>query len=68
MPGLENWPELTEKFGVTYMEDMTDSSGQSEADVEQALEYARIYNLLLFRTLRSNEVVTWDEYSRDARK
>ena len=44
---------------MKFMEDLTGTSGPDEATVEQAIEYAEIYNLMLFRTLRQRGEVQW---------
>lgn len=59
IPGLEVRGELTEKFGMKMIQDITDTSGIDEATVEQAMEYAQIYNLLLYRALRARGEATW---------
>lgn len=63
VPGLEYFPELTQKFGVCYIDDLSDSTNQNEAIVEQCLEYAQIYNLLLFRHLRRANLARWEDYA-----
>jgi hypothetical protein len=58
-PGVEYRNELTERYGIKFIYDITDTSGTDEATVERAIEYAQIYNLLLFRALRATGEVEW---------
>jgi hypothetical protein len=51
-PGVEHRVELIDRFGIVFVEDISDTSGPDEATIEKTIEYAEIYNLVLFRALR----------------
>jgi hypothetical protein len=53
IPGAQNRPDLTAKYGVRMVSGTSDTALKSQQDAVE--EYAEIYNLLLIRQLRSKD-------------